>query len=90
MLPAVHLAATELVLAANQAGTGTAVLGQSGGNGTGAEYGKSAPIALVIILALLIGLVLLIRSMNRHVRKMPENFDPPAADAAPEPGRRGA
>lgn len=70
MLPAVHLASTELVL-----------LGQSnpspGENGTGAEFGKSAPIGLVIILILLVALILLIRSMNRHVRKMPESFDEP-------------
>ncbi|UZJ26660.1 hypothetical protein RHODO2019_12840 [Rhodococcus antarcticus] len=57
----------------------TTVLGQSttGGNGTGAEFGKSAPIGLVVILLLLVALVLLIRSMNRHVRKMPESFDEP-------------
>ena len=71
MLPAVHLASTELVL-----------LGQSnpspGENGTGAEFGKSAPIGLVIVLILLVALILLIRSMNRHVRKMPESFDRPA------------
>ena len=70
MLPAVHLASTELVL-----------LGQSnpspGENGTGAEFGKSAPIGLVIILIILVALILLIRSMNRHIRKMPESFDEP-------------
>jgi len=31
-------------------------------------------------LLLLIGLVLLIRSMNRHMRKLPESFDTTAAD----------
>ncbi|MDQ2722618.1 MAG: hypothetical protein M3Y19_04825 [Actinomycetota bacterium] len=49
-------------------------------NSTGAEFGKAGPIALVIVLLLLIGLVLLIRSMNRHMRKLPESFDTNAAD----------
>lgn len=76
----VQLAVTELL-------TGTARVlpaqsdpdPQPGQNGTGAEFGKSAPIALVVILLLLIALVLLIRSMNRHVKKMPESFDEPVA-----------
>lgn len=93
MLPAVHLASTELVLAANQAWTGPVLLGQSnpsgGENGTGAEFGKSAPIGLVIILILLVALILLIRSMNRHVRKMPESFDRPATTTSPPRRRRG-
>lgn len=79
---AVQLAVTELV-----AGTARVLPAQSdpdpqpGQNGTGAEFGKSAPIALVVILLLLIALILLIRSMNRHVKKMPESFDEPAATA---------
>lgn len=93
MPPTVHLASTELVLAANQAWTGPALLSQSnppsGENGTGAEFGKSAPIGLVIILILLVALILLIRSMNRHVRKMPESFDRPATTTSPPPKRTG-
>lgn len=95
MLAGVHLAATELVLAAQPGWTGTVVLGQpstvlgqstTGGNGTGAEFGKSAPIGLVVILLLLVALILLIRSMNRHVKKMPESFDEPVPGAATTSG----
>ena len=80
-------------LAANQAWTSPVFLGQSdppsGQNGTGAEFGKSAPIGLVIILILLVALILLIRSMNRHVRKMPDSFDRPATTTSPPRKRTG-
>lgn len=46
-------------------------------NSNGAEFGKAAPLALVIILLLGVALVLLIRSMNGHVRKLPERFSVP-------------
>lgn len=48
-------------------------------NSNGAEFGKAAPLALVIILLLMVALVLLIRSMNGHVRKLPESFTSPTA-----------
>jgi len=38
------------------------------------EEREASPIALVVILLLLIALVLLIRSMNRHLRKVPGSF----------------
>ncbi len=67
----------------------TEVLGQSdpttpsappNPNSSGAEFGKAAPIALVIILLLLVSLILLIRSMNGHVKKLPESFGSTGAD----------
>ncbi len=51
-------------------------------NSTGAEFGKAGPIGLVIVLLLLIGVILLIRSMNRHMRKLPATFDAAASDEA--------
>lgn len=47
----------------------------------GPEYGKASPIGLAVILLLLVGTVLLVRSMNTHLRKLPESFEP----ASPEP-----
>jgi hypothetical protein len=63
---------------------------------------EASPIALVIILVLLVAVVLLIRSMNRHLRKIPPTFTdrdmhgnpvrgtdtgaPPAPDAGTDPG----
>jgi hypothetical protein len=41
----------------------------------GPEWGKAAPIGLLIILLLGIALFLLIRSMNKQLRKVPKTFD---------------
>jgi hypothetical protein len=52
----------------------------------GEEFGKTSPIALVVILLLGLATVLLIRSMSKRLRNVPESFDPPAdstADADP-------
>nr|WP_233266820.1 hypothetical protein [Tomitella fengzijianii] len=43
--------------------------------GRGAEFGKASPLGLLLILALLVGIVFLVRSMNRHLKKVPESFD---------------
>lgn len=59
--------------------------GQPGG-GRGEEFGKSTPVALLVIVLLAISVVLLIRSMTKHLKKVPASFDePPASD-----GERGA
>lgn len=47
------------------------------GTGHGPEWGKAAPVALVIILLMGIALFLLIKSMNRQLRKVPASFSPP-------------
>ena len=49
----------------------------------GPDYGKASPVGLLVVVLLLIGVFLLIRSMNRHLKKVPESFDPPSA-APPE------
>lgn len=54
----------------------------------GEEYGKSSPIALVLILLLGVALVLLIRSMSKHLRKVPESFDDPGPGQRVKPRRR--
>lgn len=64
-------------------------------NPTGPEFGKASPLGLVIILILLAGTVLLIRSMNKHIKKLPADFsrDHPEpdqeADEGTEPGVTG-
>lgn len=50
------------------------------------EFGGSSPIGLVVILALFVVTFLLVRSMNTHLKKVPESFDEPAADRDPEAG----
>ncbi|WP_433716698.1 hypothetical protein ACQP2U_35990 [Nocardia sp. CA-084685] len=67
-------------------------LAQSPGTPTGPEFGKASPLGLVIILLLLAGTVLLVRSMNRHIKGLPATFEPDhpepdqAADEGTEPG----
>lgn len=59
---------------------GTIILAKTWGEtdrtgGQGAEFGKASPIGLFLILALLVAVVLLVRSMNRRLRNLPESFD---------------
>ncbi len=75
MIASANLLATQILVAQTPTQSPT-----PNHNSTGAEFGKAGPLALVIVLLLLIGLVLLIRSMNRHMRKLPESFDTTAAD----------
>jgi hypothetical protein len=39
-----------------------------------AENREASPIALVLVLLLLVALIFLIRSMNKHLRKVPDSF----------------
>ncbi len=59
---------------------------------TGPDFGKASPFGLVIVVLLLIATFLLVWSMNRHLRKLPESFDEPepgqATDEATEDPRR--
>lgn len=73
-----QLLATELLLAQDPTPA-------PGEGGTGAEFGKAAPIGLVVVLLLLVATVLLVRSMNRHLRAMPTSF----ADDGDETPPRG-
>lgn len=54
----------------------------------GPEFGKASPLGLLIIIVLLIAVFLLIRSMNRQLKKLPESFDTehPEADQAFDEG----
>ena len=52
------------------------------GPNRGPDYGKASPIGLLVVALLLIGLFVLLRSMNRHLKKVPPSFD--AATDPPE------
>jgi hypothetical protein len=46
--------------------------------------GLAGPTGLVIILLLAVGTIFLIRSMNAHLRRLPERFEaPPVVDEPP-------
>lgn len=70
----------------------TVLLAQTPGTPTGPEFGKASPLGLAIVLILLAGTFLLVRSMNKHLKNLPETFEPEhpepdqAADEGTEPG----
>ncbi len=43
--------------------------------GQGKDFGKSSPVGLVILVLFFLAVVLLVRSMNKHLRRVPESFD---------------
>ena len=45
--------------------------------GQGPEFGEASPIALLVIIVLGIALIFLIRSMTKHLKRVPATFDPP-------------
>jgi hypothetical protein len=55
---------------------------------TGPDFGKASPFGLLIVVLLLIGTLLLVRSMNRHLKRLPESFgrDDPEPDQAGDDG----
>jgi hypothetical protein len=55
---------------------------------SGPDFGKASPFGLLVVVLLLISLVFLVRSMNRHLRKLPDSFDPhnPGPDQAVDDG----
>jgi hypothetical protein len=48
------------------------------------DVGKSGPLGLLLIVVLLIAVALLVKSMSRHLKRVPRSFDPvdqePAVD----------
>ena len=41
----------------------------------GEDFGKAAPVGLVVILLFFLAVALLVRSMNKHLRRIPKSFD---------------
>jgi hypothetical protein len=46
------------------------------------DVGKSGPLGLLLIVLLLIATALLVKSMSRHLKRLPRSFD--AEDAGPD------
>jgi hypothetical protein len=51
--------------------------------GKGEEFGKASPIGLVVLVLLFLATIMLVRSMNKQLRKVPASFDEP--DDTPDP-----
>jgi hypothetical protein len=49
---------------------------------SGPDFGKASPFGLLVVVLLLIGVVFLVRSMNRHLRELPDSFDAQHSAAA--------
>ena len=54
---------------------------------SGPDFGKASPFGLLVVVVLLISLAFLVRSMNRHLRKLPESSPatPPPSFHFPSP-----
>jgi hypothetical protein len=46
-----------------------------GPGGHGDDFGKAAPLGLVVLLLFFLAVALLVRSMNKHLRRVPKSFD---------------
>lgn len=60
---------------------------------SGPEFGKASPVGLLVILSLLAGVILLVRSMNTRLKRLPDTFEPehPEPDQEADEGTdRGA
>ena len=68
--------------------TAFTVLADEGPRNTGPDFGKASPFGLLVVVLLLLGTVFLIWSMNRHLRRLPDTFDPehPEPDQAADEG----
>ena len=52
-----------------------ALLAEEPPRDTGPDFGKASPFGLLIVVLLMIGTFLLVWSMNRHLKRLPESFD---------------
>lgn len=57
------------------------VLAEEEPHNTGPDFGKASPTGLLIVVVLLIATVFLVRSMNRHLKKVPASFEDTADEA---------
>lgn len=65
--------------------------------GRGADFGKSSPVGLLVLLLFFVAVAFLVRSMTKHLKRVPASFDkePEASgkepeDVAPEAGETPA
>ena len=49
--------------------------------GRGEDFGKSSPVGLLVLLLFFIAVAFLVRSMTKHLKRVPESFDKEPGDA---------
>ncbi|MGW6933384.1 hypothetical protein ACWGE0_25235 [Lentzea sp. NPDC054927] len=57
--------------------------------GQGEDFGKSSPVGLVLLIVFFIAVFFLVKSMNKHLKRVPASFDEPA-EAAEKPAETEA
>ncbi|MEQ0560346.1 hypothetical protein ABJI51_14755 [Amycolatopsis sp. NEAU-NG30] len=62
------------------------VLTQQPGNGDnggqGEDFGKSSPVGFLVLILFLVAVAFLVRSMTKHLKRVPASFDDPPAEQA--------
>lgn len=64
------------------------VIADGAPHNNGPDFGKASPLGLLVVVLLLIATLLLLRSMNRQLKKVPKTFDRqhPEPDQAADEG----
>ncbi|MEU0797826.1 hypothetical protein ABZ342_47835 [Amycolatopsis sp. NPDC005961] len=58
--------------------------GDGDNGGQGEDFGKSSPVGFLVLILFLIAVAFLVRSMTKHLKRVPASFDdPPAEEPAP-------
>ena len=50
--------------------------------GQGEDFGKSSPLGFIVLIVFFVAVVFLIRSMTKHLKRVPASFDPPEGEQA--------
>jgi len=66
-----------LVLTQQQPDTGD-------GGGQGEDFGKSSPVGFLLLLIFLVAVAFLVRSMTKHLKRIPKSFDGEEPEEKPE------
>lgn len=47
------------------------------------DFGKSSPLGLLLLVLFFVAVIFLVRSMNKHLKRVPASFDPPEETSGP-------
>ncbi|HVV10983.1 hypothetical protein [Amycolatopsis sp.] len=74
VLPVAAPVATTALVLAQQPGNGD-------NGGQGEDFGKSSPVGFLLLLVFLVAVAFLVRSMTKHLKRVPASFDPDGEQA---------
>ncbi|PWW65474.1 hypothetical protein DFQ13_102225 [Actinokineospora spheciospongiae] len=58
--------------------------------GQGEDFGKSSPLGFLILVLFFVAVAFLIRSMTKHLKRLPASFDEPVADKPADADEAGS